>query len=219
MAPEVALGRPYNKSVDVYSFGVIFWQILSGSMPFKSMSKKGYMEKVVVGGQRPKVDVNWSPRLKTLLESCWLEDKNQRPDFSVILDELNALIQEEDEVDAKFGLKQLLLRCYYYWSLCSKAFVRIRLFVLLIASIFFIVSVCLLEYGNHHRHLDSIIVAGTTLCIISSSGMYAIFMIQLRGSSLSLSNPKVLSSRNVILGLELSSKRSRSTEEEALYGL
>lgn len=64
MAPEVALGRQYNKSVgrslhiftwvdsifcrtlDVYSFGIILWQILRGQIPFKHMSKKEYMQRV-----------------------------------------------------------------------------------------------------------------------------------------------------------------------------
>ncbi len=27
MAPEVALGNPYNHKVDVYSYGILFWQV------------------------------------------------------------------------------------------------------------------------------------------------------------------------------------------------
>ena len=34
MAPEVALEKPYNSSVDVYSFGILFWQITSLETPF-----------------------------------------------------------------------------------------------------------------------------------------------------------------------------------------
>lgn len=29
MAPEVALGNPYNHKVDVYSYGILFWQVRS----------------------------------------------------------------------------------------------------------------------------------------------------------------------------------------------
>ncbi|ACI65481.1 predicted protein, partial [Phaeodactylum tricornutum CCAP 1055/1] len=35
MAPEVALEKPYNNSVDVYSFAILTWQILEMAMPFE----------------------------------------------------------------------------------------------------------------------------------------------------------------------------------------
>lgn len=34
MAPEVALGKPYNLKVDVFSFGILLWQMLSLKTPF-----------------------------------------------------------------------------------------------------------------------------------------------------------------------------------------
>ena len=35
MAPEVALQQPYDKRADVYSFGIIVWQMARGKLPFK----------------------------------------------------------------------------------------------------------------------------------------------------------------------------------------
>ena len=46
MAPEVALRLQYNEKVDIYSFGILFWQILSGEVPFQNMSKEEHMKKV-----------------------------------------------------------------------------------------------------------------------------------------------------------------------------
>jgi serine/threonine protein kinase len=34
MAPEVALNKPYTEKVDIYSFGIILWQLASGVVPF-----------------------------------------------------------------------------------------------------------------------------------------------------------------------------------------
>ena len=34
MAPEVALGEPYNETCDVYSFAILFWQLLSLEQPY-----------------------------------------------------------------------------------------------------------------------------------------------------------------------------------------
>jgi serine/threonine protein kinase len=38
MAPEVALNKPYSEKVDIYSFGVILWQLASGVAPFAGTS-------------------------------------------------------------------------------------------------------------------------------------------------------------------------------------
>lgn len=55
MAPEVVLGRSYHQSVDVYSFGILVWQVATGKIPFREMGKKAFVDKVVIGGQRLKV--------------------------------------------------------------------------------------------------------------------------------------------------------------------
>ena len=40
MAPEVALRQPYNEKVDIFSFGMILWQMLHGAAPFKGMKRE-----------------------------------------------------------------------------------------------------------------------------------------------------------------------------------
>ena len=91
MAPEVALGKPYNQSVDVYSFGIIFWQILKGQLPFEEMDKKMFYDKVVRGRYRPELDFFWPRNLQYLLAKCWHDDFTIRPSFKevvVVIDEL-----------------------------------------------------------------------------------------------------------------------------------
>mmetsp|Transcript_2856 Transcript_2856/g.4341 ORF Transcript_2856/g.4341 Transcript_2856/m.4341 type:complete len:452 (+) Transcript_2856:42-1397(+) len=81
MAPEVALGKPYNQSVDVYSFGIILWQITKGRVPFSGLGRRTYMENVVMGGERPRCDRKWPKAFTALLQRCWHEDMTQRPLF------------------------------------------------------------------------------------------------------------------------------------------
>lgn len=52
------LGRSYHQSVDVYSFGILVWQVATGKTPFREMGKKAFVDKVVIGGQRLKVKGN-----------------------------------------------------------------------------------------------------------------------------------------------------------------
>eukprot|EP00979_Chaetoceros_neogracilis_P001569 scaffold269_cov245-Chaetoceros_neogracile.AAC.18 len=56
MAPEVARRMPYNETVDIYSFAILFWQICSLEVPFASFDVNKHSEFVVHGNERPKLD-------------------------------------------------------------------------------------------------------------------------------------------------------------------
>lgn len=79
MAPEIFLFQPYNETVDVYAFGILLYQICSLEMPFPGFTKKMFEKLVTKGGQRPKCDPKWSPRIQTLLQQCWNVDIAKRP--------------------------------------------------------------------------------------------------------------------------------------------
>jgi serine/threonine protein kinase len=107
MAPEVALAKPYNQSVDTYSFGIILWQIVKGKVPFSGLGRRTYMEHVVVGGERPRLDRSWPKAFSRLLQRCWNEDRTQRPSFAEVTRELDALILTE-EASTKYRLLRVL---------------------------------------------------------------------------------------------------------------
>jgi serine/threonine protein kinase len=136
MAPEVVLNRTYNQSVDVYSFAVLFWQVVSGKVPFREMGKKSFFDRVVVGGQRLKLDPKWPPTLSALLRRCWHEDKLQRPSFVDIVSELESLLRQEEELERlrRERLSNRLLR----QSLI--AFERLQPFFLVFLVLFFILA-------------------------------------------------------------------------------
>lgn len=64
MAPEVAKGHPYNHKVDVYSFGIILWEMKAGKRPFGALrGKEDFFKFVVQRGDRPPLDHrNWMIR-------------------------------------------------------------------------------------------------------------------------------------------------------------
>jgi len=84
MAPEVARRMPYNASVDVYSFAILFWQICSLEVPFATFDVNKHSELVVHGNERPKLDKNWSPELCELITQSWSANISERPDFSFV---------------------------------------------------------------------------------------------------------------------------------------
>jgi len=92
MAPEVALREPYNEKVDVYSFGIMLWQMARDNLPFTGLGKTAFMQEVVRGNARPKLDRSWPDAFNNLLTGCWARDPQKRPSFAMILIELNSLM-------------------------------------------------------------------------------------------------------------------------------
>jgi len=56
MAPEVALDKPYNQSVDTYSFSIILWEMTYRKRPFAGMNVNLHRELVCLKGERPELD-------------------------------------------------------------------------------------------------------------------------------------------------------------------
>jgi len=54
-APEVCFGQPYNEKADVYSFGILAYQVLSLVVPFDNYSMGKHEREVLRGGYRPDV--------------------------------------------------------------------------------------------------------------------------------------------------------------------
>jgi len=102
MAPEVALNNPYNERVDVYSFSILFWQILKLETPFEGYSMSMFAKKVVKGGARPKPEDKWPKEISDLLRKSFGELKG-RPSMEdvccVLRDEITRNTDEEiDEI-------------------------------------------------------------------------------------------------------------------------
>jgi serine/threonine protein kinase len=79
MAPEVALSQPYNLSADIYSFSILFWEILTLSKAFERLAPDEHRERIIKKGERPDLDKNWSPGLCVLFEGCWHTSATRRP--------------------------------------------------------------------------------------------------------------------------------------------
>ena len=94
MAPEVALRQIYSEKVDVYSFGIMLWQMATDTVPFKGLSRDDFMTKVVRGGERPPLPYLWPSLFKSLLRSCWSTDSKLRPSFESILMTLQKMLKE-----------------------------------------------------------------------------------------------------------------------------
>ena len=80
--------------MDVYSYGIMVWQMARDRVPFKGMRRDDYMQAVVQAGERPKLDKSWPAGFSALLTACWHRDAQKRPSFATISLELTKLMQD-----------------------------------------------------------------------------------------------------------------------------
>ena len=83
MAPEVCNSQPYTEKADVYSFGILLWQILALADPYPNMSSGVIEYKVCHLGLRPKIDPTWSNAIRRLLQDCFA-GQPRRPTMDVV---------------------------------------------------------------------------------------------------------------------------------------
>eukprot|EP01038_Epipyxis_sp_PR26KG_P004553 gene4553-6425_t len=92
MAPELIENNPYNKSVDVYAFGVLLWEILANEVPFYNVSISDIRQRVV-SGNRPRLG-GLNSSCSRLISQCWDQSPDNRPSFTEVVDELLRIFDE-----------------------------------------------------------------------------------------------------------------------------
>ena len=92
-------GALVSRSADVYSFGVLAWQVATGALPWAGDLDTEIMAGVTAG-DRPEVSgvEDWRtlthPSLASLIDDCWAQDHAARPSFLDVSDRLASLSQE-----------------------------------------------------------------------------------------------------------------------------
>ena len=95
MAPEVGLDLGYSFPSDVYSFGILLWEICALDKPFGSVKTADEFHKVVFKkGARPKLSKHWPTYLSDIMTNCWSTFPNDRPEMSNVKTRLVALAKD-----------------------------------------------------------------------------------------------------------------------------
>uniref|UniRef100_A0AAR5P6A6 Protein kinase domain-containing protein n=1 Tax=Dendroctonus ponderosae TaxID=77166 RepID=A0AAR5P6A6_DENPD len=90
MAPEAIESRTCNNKTDVWSFGVVLWEIGTlGAFPYKSLSNDQVIAHILQGRrlERPETCTD---QVYDLMQKCWQKNPEDRPRFEDIAKQLDA---------------------------------------------------------------------------------------------------------------------------------
>ncbi|EGZ16365.1 hypothetical protein PHYSODRAFT_249699 [Phytophthora sojae] len=85
MAPEVLGNQKYTEKADVFSFGIVIWEIVTGECPYDGMSQIQAALGVLNRNLRPNIPRDCPPFFSRLMKACWNRQPELRPSFPHIV--------------------------------------------------------------------------------------------------------------------------------------
>lgn len=85
MAPEIISSGSYNEKADVYSFGIVLWELLTKEPPYRGLHEVQVAVAVLNQDIRPLIPETAPQKIAKLIKLCWDRDPNRRPDFRTIV--------------------------------------------------------------------------------------------------------------------------------------
>ncbi|CAL9180556.1 unnamed protein product [Musa hybrid cultivar] len=103
MAPEVLRNEPSNEKCDVFSFGVIMWELCTLQQPWEGMNPMQVVGAVGFQDRRLDIPDDMDPVIAGIIKKCWHIDPKIRPSFSEIMAALKPL---QKPMSSAQGLRQ-----------------------------------------------------------------------------------------------------------------
>jgi serine/threonine protein kinase len=102
MAPEVIAHQHYTHKCDVFSYGILLWELVSGGdIPYSGYTPLQAAVGVVQRGLRPTIPATCHPVVAQVMQYCWQPDPNARPEFEQVVELLRHTESPADAAETK----------------------------------------------------------------------------------------------------------------------
>jgi serine/threonine protein kinase len=110
IAPEVLAGRRYTKKADIFSLGVLMYQIACNKKPFFDQNHNSRLATSMYEGLRPQFNRNLMPLCyETLMRNCWNYSQRSRPKSEKLYEKFSEWESNINERDSPFEQCRLLI--------------------------------------------------------------------------------------------------------------
>jgi serine/threonine protein kinase len=90
MAPESLTRHPvYTEQSDIYSYGVILWEIMTGKRPYEDVTEKEILNRIEQG-KREEIPQTIPTVYAEIIRRCWSKNPNERPSLTEIIREIES---------------------------------------------------------------------------------------------------------------------------------
>lgn len=83
--PEVIIENAYSEKSDVWSYGVLLWEIFSCRLPYKDYDNIYILYSVAYREKTPSMPSDCPPALADVFIACWMQKSAERVDFEGLL--------------------------------------------------------------------------------------------------------------------------------------
>eukprot|EP00775_Hariotina_reticulata_P002668 gene2668-2968_t len=98
MPPEQLQGGQLSPAGDIYAFGIMLYELYTGTTAFRKLQHMGqFYETVVLHNLRPLVPQQMPADLRLLMEHCWATDPASRPSADRVVECLRAMVQDRQQ--------------------------------------------------------------------------------------------------------------------------
>ncbi|GMP57104.1 hypothetical protein CsSME_00021333 [Camellia sinensis var. sinensis] len=91
MAPEVLRNEPSDEKSDIYSYGVILWELATEKIPWDNLNAMQVIGAVGFMNQQLEIPKDVDPQWTSIIESCWHSEPQLRPSFHELMEKLKDL--------------------------------------------------------------------------------------------------------------------------------
>jgi serine/threonine protein kinase len=109
IAPEIFKGNAFSKESDIYSFGMIMWELTTGCKPFANVEHDVNLIYEIIDGKRPEITSDTPECFANLMKKCWDSNPSKRPTINEIF----------SSVDNWY---KLINESYFKWDALTKEF-------------------------------------------------------------------------------------------------